>query len=99
MQHIVRVGCCKAGAELASNLHGLVRRKTPYATKQRGQLFSLDVFHREEMMAIHFAYVVNAADIAMRNLTCNPDFTMKARERRAVVKQSFGQKLQSYWLT
>jgi hypothetical protein len=47
------------------------------------------------VLPVYFAYVVNAANVAMRNLTRRPYFPVKARERRAIGRKCFGQKLQS----
>jgi hypothetical protein len=95
VQDAVGVRGRESRAELARNLYGLIRRKPPYALQERCQLLSLYELHREKMVAVDFAYVVNAADVAMRDLSGDSNFTMKARERRTVVKQSFWKKLQS----
>jgi len=93
MQDTDIVSRVKPGANLSRKLDRFVYGKPADASQKGRELFAFDEFHREELASIRFADVVNAADIFVSNLSCDPHFTMKARERRPVGQQMIGQKL------
>jgi hypothetical protein len=94
VEHAVIVRGGQARAELARDLKRLVGGQAADASEQRRQLFSLDELHGEELLAVNFANVVNAADVAMRDLPRHSHFPVKASQRRAVARERFRQKLE-----
>ncbi len=69
--------CRQTGAQLLRDLDTFVFWQPPNAPQQSLQVFAVDVFHREEVLAVHFGDVVNAADVRMRNLAGQADLTQK----------------------
>ena len=55
-------------AELPRDLDRLVLREPADAAQQRGQVFAVDVLHREEVPPVDLADVVDAADVGVRDL-------------------------------
>ena len=80
MQHIPLVRGREAGAELTRELERLVRRQAADAAQQRREILAVDVLHREEVLAAGFADIVDAAHVRVRDLPCEPDFLVKARQ-------------------
>ena len=68
MQNALCVRGGKSRAELARDLDGFVLRQPPDAAEQRSQILAIDILHREERLAVHFADIVNAAHIGVRDL-------------------------------
>src|SRR5205085_5399894 len=66
----------------------------PDAAQQRGEVFAIDVFHRQEVQPLGLAYVEDAADVRVRHMARDADFAVKARQGRAVRRQAFGEQLQ-----
>ena len=64
----------QSGAELSRDLHRFVVRQPADPPKQRGQVLAVDIFHRQEKLALHFTQVMHAADIGMRHQAGHPDF-------------------------
>ena len=91
---IVRRG--HARAELARDLEGLVGGQAADALEQRREVFAVHVLHGDELHAVDFADIVDAADVGMRvpaarcGLRCG-----SARARRAGCRGRRGQELQS----
>ena len=94
---LVRGG--ETGAKLARNLYGFIGRQATDAPQERRQFFAFDELHREKVLAVYFADVINATDVAVRDLTRHAHLSMEARERSAVRRECFRQKLQSDGLT
>jgi hypothetical protein len=84
----------KASAELARDLKALVSGQPANAPQQRGQVFSVHVFHGEEDAAVGFAYIENPADIGMRNLASETHFGVKSIQCGFVPGKIHRQKLQ-----
>ena len=90
---LVRGG--EARAELARDLQRLVRRQPADAAQQRREVLAVDVLHRQEVLPVDLADVVDAADVRMRDLP--RDAHLVARTGRAVVlvaRDRVGQELQ-----
>jgi hypothetical protein len=88
----------EAGAESASDLQRLVGRKPANAAQQRRKVLAIDIFHRKEKMTFDLADIVNAADVRMRHLTRKPDLITKALNRRGILTEGLGKKLERDWL-
>ena len=57
-------------------------------TRQDGaQVFTLDEFHRDELHAVGFVQVVNADDVAMRDLSRQHQFLLESRQNRRIARQ------------
>ena len=67
VQHALVVGGTEAVAELVSELQGLERSKAADPPQQRGQVFAVDVFHRDEVLVARLSQVVDPADVRMRD--------------------------------
>ena len=68
VEHADLVRRRKAGADLPCDLDRLVLREMPDAPQQRRQVLAVDVFHRQEVMPVGFARVVDPADVRVRDL-------------------------------
>ena len=66
------VGRGQTGAELPRDLHRLVLRQAADAAQQRRQVLAVDVLHREEVLAVDLADVVDAADVGVGDLAARP---------------------------
>ena len=68
------------------DLFGRVRRagESADASQQRGQVLAVDVFHRDERLAVSLADVVNAIDVQMRHSACESDFFVEPGKPRVV---------------
>src|SRR5262249_25483190 len=86
------------GADLAGDLDGLVPRKPADTTEERGQILSVHELHREGVLPLDLADVVDAADVRVRDLPCGPDFVEEAAEPRRVPSERLGQEFQSHRL-
>src|SRR6185369_17121370 len=94
MQHTSIVSSVETGTNLTRELNRFIDGKTAYASQQRRELFTLDVFHRKEMASIRFADVVNSANVLMAHLSRDAHFTMKAGESSAVAQEIVRKKLE-----
>ena len=65
MQNAFGMRGCQARAKLARDLHGLVIRQPADAAQQAGEVFAVDIFHRDERRTIHLANIVDAADVGV----------------------------------
>ena len=83
--------------DLASGIERLIRRQASNALEQVGEVFTIDVLHGNERLAVHFADVVHAADIWMRDLACDADFSVEPLQH-AFGDTRFGQELECHYL-
>jgi hypothetical protein len=88
----------EAGAELARDLDGLVAGHAPDAPQETAQFLAIDVLHGNVRGAVHFADVVYAADVGMRDLARNPDLAVETFEQPGIAGGGFREKLQGYRL-
>ena len=98
MQHALLVGRGETGAEFARDLQGLVAGKPADAAQQRAEVLAIDVFHGEEIQPLHFAEIVHATDVGVRHLARDADLAAESLERRLVVRDRLGQKLERHRL-
>ena len=82
------------GAELLCDLEDLRRREVSDALQQGREVFAVDELHRQEMPAVDFVHVVDAADVVVRDLARRADFRVEAFERRRPRHHRLGQELQ-----
>ena len=68
VQDALRVGRRETGAELARSAPPCPRGRPADAAQQRGQVLAVDVLHREVVLAVDFADVVDAADVGVGDL-------------------------------
>ena len=78
VQHALVMRCGDACAKLARDLQSFVAGQATDAPQQRTQVFTIDVFHRQECEPVGFADVINAADVRMRDAASDPDFIAKS---------------------
>ena len=64
------------------------------AAEQRREILAVDVFHRQERVALEFADVVHAADVRMRDLPRHPHFGVELRQARGIAIDGLRQELQ-----
>jgi hypothetical protein len=55
--------------------------QTADAAQETPQVLAINVFHGEERRSIHLADIANAADVGVRDLTCDANFGAEAFER------------------
>ena len=94
MQHAAIVRRGHAGAQLPRDLDGLVLRNAADAAKQRGQVFAVDVLHRQEGAAVRLAEVVDAADVPVRYLPGDAQLVVEVGEPGIAGHHAIGQELQ-----
>ena len=99
MQNSLGMGGGKTGAELAGDIESLVVRQTPDAAQQRREIFTIDIFHSEECVAIDFAHIVDTAHVGMRNAAGYADFIAEALQQAFIARRFIGKKLESDGLT
>ena len=63
MQHAALVRGREPGADLPRDLERLVLGQPADAPQRRGEIFAVDVLHRQEEMSVRLADVVHAADV------------------------------------
>ena len=80
VKHALGVCGGQSGAELASNVEGFVFGQAADAPQQRGQIFPIHIFHGEEGVTFNPAYVVDAANVGMRNAPSDPHFILETLE-------------------
>ena len=86
MQDALLVRGREPGAQLAGDLERLVGGKPPDAPQQRAEVLAVDVLHREEVQAFHFAEIVDAADVRMRHLARDAHLVAETLQRLLVVR-------------
>ena len=89
---VVRGG--ESGAELARGLQRLVAGQPADAREQRGEIFAVHVFHRDERRAVYLADVEHAADVGMRNQAGDADLAVEALEQPRIARRLFGEELE-----
>ena len=94
VQHALLVRRGQSGAEAARDVEGLIGGQATDAAQQRRQVLPIHVFHRDVMLALELADVVNAADVGMRNLARNADLVQKPLEQDTVGGQRRRQEFQ-----
>jgi hypothetical protein len=94
MQHSLGVGSGQAGTKLARDFQSLVRRQPPNTPQQRRQILAVHIFHGEERVPIHFAHVINPANIRMRNSPREPNLIAKTLQQSFIFARLFGKKLE-----
>jgi hypothetical protein len=77
----------------------LLVRQVADSLQQRREIFPVDELHRQKMLAVHIGDVVDATDVRMRELPCDPDFGEKPLTPNGVRRQRGWQKLQRDGLT
>src|SRR3989441_742264 len=99
MDHAAFVCRRKTCANLPRDLRGLIRRKPADSADDRGEIFSIDILHRQKKGSIGFADVKHAANVGMRDLPGSSHFGMKSCQRSGILSKLFRQKLQRHDLT
>ena len=94
VQHPLVVRGREAGAELARYFEGFVRGQTADAPQQGSQVLAIHVLHGEELHAVDFPDVVNAADVGMGHLARDPDLVAEPRQCALVFGNGLGEELQ-----
>ena len=74
MQDPFLVGRRQSGAQLPRYLCRLVLREPADPSQQRGQVFTVDILHREVVLTFHLTDIVNPADVRMGDFQGCPDF-------------------------
>jgi hypothetical protein len=71
-----------------------ILRKPSDPLQQRRQILPVDVLHRQEDRPVGFANVVDAADVAVGDLTRDPHFVVELREPDVVARHRLRQEFQ-----
>ena len=81
MQHATFVRGGETGADAAGEFERFVGREASDAAEQRREVFTIHVFHGQEVLTFNHADVVHAAHVGVRHLPRDADFVAEARER------------------
>ena len=84
MDDAALVGGGQPGADLPGDLEGAVLRKASDPAEQRCEVLAVHVLHRQESVALDLVYVVDAADVRMRDLPRHPHLGVQLGEPRGV---------------
>ena len=84
--------------QLSCDLDRPIFRKPADPFERRGEIFAVDVLHREIQIALDLADVVDATDVGMRDLPRRPDLVVKLREPARVGRQVLRQEFQRHGL-
>src|SRR5207302_1727570 len=93
VQNAFVMGGRKSGRELARDFQRLFVREIADALDQRGKVFSVDIFHREEMLTVELRNIVHAADIRMRQLPRDAHLRKEPLSAHGIGSQRSWQKL------
>ncbi len=88
------MGGGEAGAQLAGDLDRLVARQAADAAEQGGEVFTVDEFHGDKLLALHLADVEDPADVGMGDLARKADLVVKTLKPGGIVFEGFGQEFQ-----
>ena len=94
MEYALVVCGGEPGAQLTGDLVGLPLRQAADAAKERCEILTVDVLHRDEVMAVDFTDVVDTADVRMRYLPGVAHFGVKALEKACVPREARRQELE-----
>jgi hypothetical protein len=67
--------------QLPGNIQGFLIREASDSLHQRGEILAVDVFHGEEMPAIHLPDIVDAADVVSPLSNTHLHFTFEVNGR------------------
>jgi hypothetical protein len=98
MEHTLVVCRRQPGTQLLRDVDCLVSGQVADALQERCQVLAVNVLHREEVTAVEFADVVDAADIRMRDLARDADLGVEALAAHGIVSQRLWQELQRHGL-
>ena len=99
VQYAAIMGGSQTRAELPRQFERLVRWQSSNAPQKRGKILAVHVLHREEVLAVRLADVVDTAHVRMGHLARDADFVLEARQAVRAVDHVFGQELESHRLT
>jgi hypothetical protein len=77
-------------AELPRELNRLGLGQPPDAAQQRGEILAVDELHRDVVLPVHLADVVDATDIGVGDLERDLDLVEKTVESRPVALDRLG---------
>ena len=84
----------ESGAELPGDLDRLFLRKVANPAQEGRQVLAVDVLHRQEMLPVDFAGVVNPADVGVGDLARGPHLVEEALETLGLRVESWRQELE-----
>src|SRR5262245_50071176 len=94
MQYAALVRRCEARDELARDVQRLFVREISDTRDKRCEILAVDELHRQEVLAVHFRDVVDAANIRMCQLPCNANLGEEPFASHGICRQLARQKLQ-----
>ena len=80
VQDAAIMGRSQTRAELPREFERLLRWQSSNAPQKRGEIFAVHVLHREEVLAVGLADVVDTADVRMGHLARDADLVLEARQ-------------------
>ena len=83
-------------AELPCDLRGLVLGHAADTAQKRPEVLSVDVLHRQEMVAIDLAQIVHPADVGVRDLPRRSHLVEEALQALLVTRERLGEELESH---
>ncbi len=94
MQYAMNVGGRQTRTELTGDVDGSRSGQSADSSQKRGQVFAVDVLHRDERRPIDLSEIVNSADVRMTHFARELDFTLHAAPPSRVQDMQPGQKFQ-----
>ena len=85
VQYALIMGSPQTGAQLTGNLDRLVAAEPADAAQQRGEVFAIDVFHRDEDFPFRLADVIDARHVGMRYSASQPNLVSIAKQPGCIV--------------
>ena len=98
MQNALFMRGRQPGADLARHIDGFIRGQAADAAQQAGEVFAIYELHRDVVLPIHLANVVNPANVGMRHLARYANFVVEAGKSAVVAGCGFRKKLERYGL-
>ena len=80
VQHAASCAAASPAHSCRASSSRLVRRQPADAPQQRREILAVHVLHREEVLAVGLADVVDAADVRVRHLARDADLVVEARQ-------------------
>ena len=98
VQHALFVSRGEPGAQLLRQLDTFVRRQPADASQQRRQILAVDIFHRQELLSLDLADVVDTANVGVAHPSRQAHLVPQLGEGRRIVGQGLGKKLEGHRL-
>jgi hypothetical protein len=97
VDHALVMRGSESGTDFSRCFEGFVGGEASDALEEASEILTVDILHRDERLAVHFADVVDAADIRVGDLAGDPHFGVEAFEY-SLGDSGFGEEFEGDWL-